>query len=157
MKQTTSPIKPTIFTNRDPASRVTPSVIYARMAFLAGLVIVLTGCAGIRGGGFSSTFFGHYLGNWTNSVNSHVGTTDFTIAGDGHVTGTLHDSTSSVDFTVTGSFDNSNNFTGTIGADTLTGVLANSTQAAQVHLTGTLEEVSSQQITASFNMDIVKQ
>jgi hypothetical protein len=157
--------KASFLSNRDLGSHVTRSVIYGKRAslgLLAAIALVVSGCGGKSGGGISSLYIGHYLGSWTNSTNSHVGTADVTVDAGGHVTGTLHDTTSSTDDTVAGDYDNSGNFTGTITVpgpttDPLTGVLAPSTIAAQTHLIGTLEQIESNVIVGSFNLDVTKQ
>jgi len=78
-----------------------------RMLLLAALV-----CAGCAGGGGQNPFAGNFIGTWGSSSN--YGTTDWTIAPDGTVTGTIHDAFVPRDGTVNGTMGENGQFTGTI-------------------------------------------
>lgn len=121
---------------------------------LLGILVAAAGCGG-SGVSTPSPFAGTWNGSWTAN---DVGTGSITVATNGAVTGTLHDTTANADGTVTGSISNAGTISGVVHYSgvpntTLTGTMA---IAGNGHLTGNLTQSDGvNSIGVSF--DLIKQ
>ncbi len=125
---------------------------------VCGLLFALGGCGG---GGtpaeMNSPFQGHYVGTFADTTAAQNGTLDVTVASNGAITGTSHNSSIAVDSTASGSVDNNGNTGVTLsfpsGQQTANGVLAAN---AQGHLVGNLVLHTSSG-TDNLTVDLTKQ
>ncbi|MBS1707931.1 MAG: hypothetical protein JSS65_04330 [Armatimonadetes bacterium] len=114
-----------------------------RQTLCAALLFAgLAGCGGSSGGpSANSPFAGHWVGNYTSDI-SQTGTANLTVANDGSVTGTGHNTTANFNFDVAGSVQDNGHLTGDFSGGMTAQIDGNVAVDNNGHLSGTVHQMN---------------